>query len=161
MFTYTSTSNFSFGLAQNGVNINRLIPYIGPIFFFGLLLVVQSVYYFVLFLCNRECFKREVLLRHQNKIKSNLFYNTILTFVVESYLPLAIGVQLSFSCLMFVTYSDCIDSCLTLAAIIPVFLLPFIVFCFLRQNRSEFGDEHFVSKFESLWEGLLTEKESD
>ena len=99
--------------------------------------------------------------QHKNKMKSNLFYGSILVFVVESYLCWAIGVQLSLSKLMFLTYGDCIDSFLTIAAIMPVFLLPFIVFCFLRQNRSEFGDEHFVSKFESLWEGLLTEKESD
>ena len=166
MFTFTSTSYWCFGLAQNGVESNRLIPYLGPVFFFGLILVAQAVYYCLLYLCSNYFIDRDYVVtsklvaQHKNKMKSNLFYGPILVFGVESYLCWAIGVQLSISKLMFVTYGDWIDSLLTIAAFMPVFLLPFIVFCFLRNNRSKFGDEKFAAKFESLWDGLLTEKES-
>jgi hypothetical protein len=153
IFTFSPTDITDAGFVAMGVDSARLTLYLGSVFIYMVILVVQVIVYgFAYALRNHST----VLNRIQNKIKDTFFWRGIIRMGLESYLDMCIGIYCSFKMLSFETGSDIFDIVLTCLCTLIVVGLPIAIILVLRKH-SKLDDPSFQEKFGSLTEGYKTE----
>ncbi len=152
IFNFTATDIEDVGLVAMGVDSARLTMYMGSVFIYMVLLLVQVVIYGFAYSLRK---KAKVFDRIQNKIKESYFWSGIIRIGLESYLDMSIGIYLSFYQISYVTGSDKFDIAFTCICALIVVGLPVAIIAIFCKN-SDLEDPYFQEQFGSLTEGFKT-----
>ena len=87
-------------------------------------------------------------------MRNNLFYNSIIGLIMESYLILAVSCLINFKYIHFRTYGEIIQSVSCFIAMATLVIFPFALTCYSRRKWSSFGGELIEERAASYLEGL-------
>jgi len=96
---------------------------------------------------------------HQRLYKMT-FFSMIFRGIIENYLIFCIISFINVDRMLFNYSGEIVSSILTIGFCGTLVIFPLASFCFLVRNRKNLDEQQFMDKYETLYEGLKTEKSS-
>jgi hypothetical protein len=125
----------------------------------GVMLVILVVLIFVialLVLCICLCKRCTKIQNLVKKVKAKIFWNSVLRFILQSYLKTTLGCLFAISLMSFGDKNKIINACMSIAMLIALVGFPFLFAVILHKNRGTLNIQEMKDKIGSLYLGMRT-----
>ena len=125
----------------------------------GVMLVILVAIIFVivlllLFIC--LCKRSPKILNIFQKIKAKIFWNSILRFILQSYLKTTLGCLFAISLMSFSEKNKIINAVMTIVMLIALVSFPVLFGVILHKNQGKLDLQEMKDKIGSLYLGMRT-----
>ena len=90
------------------------------------------------------------------KVKSKLFWNSVIRFILQSYLKTSIGCMMAVSAVSFGASAATVSSILAILFAVVLAVIPVYFLWFLHKRRKTLQQDDVKQRFESLYQGIRT-----
>ena len=90
------------------------------------------------------------------KVKAKLFWNSVIRYILQSYLKTSIGCMMAVSAISFGSSKATVSSIIAILFAVVLAIIPLYFLRFLHKRRKTLQQVEVKQRFESLYQGIRT-----